>query len=350
MTTSAPVLVTGATGFVASQAIALLLQRGYRVRGTVRSAGKSRDLAQLLEPEGATGRLEFVEADLGTPGSFDPAVEGCEYVMHTASPYVLTVQDPQRDLVDPAVNGTRNVLKACAQAGVRRVIVTSSMAAVTDEPASHHVLTEADWNVKSRLQRNPYYYSKTQAERAAWEFAENQKPPFEVITINPFLIIGPSLVPSLNTSNQIFADLLKGIYPGIMSLTWGMVDVRDVAQAHVLAMETRAAQGRYLCASGNISMREVVALLRENGYGAGYRLPAMSLDHGIGNILVRLSSYLQPAGVGSYLRTHVGRVPQYDTHKIRTGLGLSFRPVRESILDTMKDLARWGHLPRQRKS
>ncbi len=345
MNDSIQVLVTGASGFVASRIVEQLQAKSYRVRGTVRTRRKELDLAYLRALPGAADRLEFVEADLLVPGSFDAAAAGCTYVLHTASPYLLNVADPQRDLVDPAVHGTRNVLGACMKAGtVKRVVLTSSMAAVSDEPDSNHVLTERDWNLKSNLKRNPYYYSKTQAEKAAWEFMEREKPSFDLVVINPFMVIGPSLGPALNTSTQIFVDLLKGTYPGIMDLTWGLVDVRDVADAHIRAMETAAAKGRYICAGETVTMRKLVGFLAENGYGKGYRLPHLTMDVGIGTTVVRLASYFQPKGVGSYLRTHVGRAPRYDTTKIRTELGVTFRPVETSILDTVRDLERWGHL------
>jgi dihydroflavonol-4-reductase len=342
--TDAPILVTGATGFVASRIVEQLLSMGRRVRGTVRSLSKKADLSPLRTLPGATA-LELVEADLLTEGSFDRAAEGCSYVLHTASPYTLTVKDPQRELVAPAVNGTINVLASCERARVNRVVLTSSMAAVTDEPESDRVLTEADWNTKSSLERNPYYFSKTLAERAAWDFVKQRRPWFDLVSVNPFLIVGPSLVAGLNTSNQIFVDLLKGTYPGIVGLTWGFVDVRDVAAAHVRAMDTPTANGRYICAGEAASMRTVVGLLRKHGWGEGYKLPSIGLDNPAGDVIVRLGSYLQPSGVGSYLRTHVGRVPRYDTSKIRRELGMTFRPLGETIVETMTDLQRWGHLP-----
>jgi nucleoside-diphosphate-sugar epimerase len=345
--TDAPILVTGATGFVASRIVEQLLSMGRRVRGTVRSTTKSRDLSPLRAMPGAAG-LELVEADLLAEGSFDRAAEGCSSVLHTASPYTLTVTDPQRELVSPAVSGTINVLASCERARVNRVILTSSMAAVTDEPESDRVLTENDWNTRSSLERNPYYYSKTLAERAAWDFVQQRKPWFDLVSINPFLIVGPSLVPGLNTSNQIFVDLLKGTYPGIVGLTWGFVDVRDVATAHIRAMDTPSASGRYICAGEAASMRTVVGLLKKHGWANGYKLPAVGLDNPAGNMVVRLGSYLQPSGVGSYLRTHVGRVPRYDTSKIRRELGMNFRPLEQTIVETMADLLHWGHLPPRR--
>jgi dihydroflavonol-4-reductase len=341
-----PVLVTGASGFIASRIVEQLLAKGYRVRGTVRSLEKERELAPLRALPGAADRFELVEADLLTAGAFDRAAAGCEYVMHTASPYALDAKDPQRDLVEPAVTGTRNLLSACERSGtIRRVVLTSSMAAITDEPESDRTLTEKDWNDKSSLERNPYYYSKTLAERAAWEFIKRQRPAFDLVVINPFLVIGPSLVPGLNTSNQILVDLLKGTYPGVVSLTWGLVDVRDVADAHVRAMETPAASGRYICAGHTGSMRAVVDLLKKNGWADGHKLPTLGLDNAAGSLVVKLASYLQPKGVGSYLRTHVGRVPRYDTSKIQRELGMRFRPLEPSILETMDDLERWKHIP-----
>jgi dihydroflavonol-4-reductase len=337
------VLVTGATGFIASHIIAELLATGHRVRGTIRGS-RACDEEMLRGLPGAPERLELVEADLVREGSFDRAAAGCDAVVHTASPYMMHADDPQRDLVEPAVVGTRNVLTACARAGsVRRVVLTSSMAAVTDEPENGRVLTEVDWNTKSSLERNPYYYSKTLAEQGAWNFIAEHAPSFDLVVINPFVVIGPSLMSTLNTSNKIFVDLVNGVYPAVLSLTWGFVDVRDVANAHLRALSTPWAHGRYICAGETVSMRRVVDLLRKHGYGR-LQLPRLGLDSRWGDVLVRLMAYRQQQGVRSYLRTHVGRVPRYGTTKIKTELGVSFRPAAQSILETMADLERWGHL------
>ena len=340
------VCVTGATGFVASWLVKELLERGdVTVRGTVRKVGSADHLRVL---PGAKERLELVEADLTAPESFEPAVRGCAVVFHTASPYIIQVDDPQRDLVDPAVNGTLGVLRACTKASeVLRVVLTSSMAAVTDEPDSTRVLTEADWNEKSTLQRNPYYLSKALAERAAWDFVAREKPPFDLVALNPFMIMGPSLSPGLNVSNKIIADLTNGVYPGILSFTWGIVDVRDVAHAHVRAAEVPDAKGRYLLVQEPaVSMRTIVGWLRDAGYGERTRLPSRSMDNAVGNLLVKLNSLAQPAGVGSYLRTHIGRVPRFDASKARRELGMTFRPSFETVIDTARDLERHGHITR----
>lgn len=358
LVTERPVVVTGASGFIASWLVKQLLEAGYRVRGTVRNTSGT-SVAHLRALPFAAERLELVAADLLDPEVWPSVVDGAEIVMHTASPYALDVADPQRDLVDPAVKGTRHVVRAsAANPRVKRVVLTSSMAAVTDEPEGDHVLTEADWNEKSTLQRNPYYYSKTLAEREAWkivgESAEvSARPPgaapLSLVVINPFLVVGPSLSAGVNTSNQLFADLLKGTYPGIMRLSWGFVDVRDVARAHVAAMETPGASGRYICAAETVGMRELVELLGRAGY-SGYKLPKLGMDCAVGDYAVRLSSYLQPKGVGTYLRTHVGRVPRFDNSKIRRELGLAFRPVEQTIRETVADMIARGDIPPAGKS
>ena len=335
-----PVCVTGASGFIASHIVCDLLARGYRVRGTVRNPDRKADLAFLASLPGAAERLELVAGDLRDVKGWDSAVAGCESVMHTASPYVISVKDPQRDLVDPAVQGTRHVLDACRSAGVRRVVLTSSMAAITDQPDSSHVLTEADWNTKSTLDRNPYYLSKVLAEREAWKIVNEERAGFDLVVINPFMVIGPSYLRGTNTSTQIFADIANGVYPGILALNWGFVDVRDVSEAHIRAMETPAASGRYLCAGERLSMLEVVGFLREIGVQG--KLPTLALDNAAGTALVRLLSFFQPRGIGSYLRSHLGRVPVYDNARIRRDLGLEFRPARTSIRDTIEDLRKKG--------
>ena len=337
------VCVTGASGFVGSRIVADLLERGYRVRGTVREPSNRDKYGFLLELPHAGDRFSLHRGQLLEEGSFDDALDGCDYCIHTASPYALDVDDPKRDLVDPAVKGTKNVLKSAHQQGVERTVVTSSMAAITDEPESDRVLTEDDWNEKSTLDRNPYYLSKTEAERAAWSFADDH-PEMSLVTINPFLVVGPSLTPSLNTSNEVFVDILTGEYPGIISLTWGMVDVRDVSEAHIRAMENTEAAGRFLCVEHTVEMKEVVARLRDLDPDDAYDLPSLDLACTAGDYAVKLMSYLEPSGTGSYLRSHVGKTPNFDSSKSREVLGLDYRPVGETIADTVEDLKQWGHL------
>ena len=343
MKSSKPVCVTGASGFIATHIVRELLERGYRVRGTVRKSQQNYPF--LLALPGAAERLELVEANLLSEGSYDKIVEGCDFVLHTASPYTMNVKNPQTDLVDPAVNGTESVLESCMKSGsVKRVIFTSSITAITDEPDSNKVFTEKDWNIMSSLERNPYHFSKTAAELAAWDFIMKKKPSFDLVVINPFMVIGPSITPSLNTSNQIIRDIMMGVYPGIMDINWGFVDVRDVAKAHLLAMETDTASGRYLCSAESLQMREVVALLKSSGFG-GYALPKIDLSGKIGTLIMKLLSFTQPRDTGMYIRTTIGRTMRYDNSKIRRELQLSFMDVKKSIIETVNDMIKWGHLP-----
>jgi nucleoside-diphosphate-sugar epimerase len=338
--TDQPVVVTGASGFIGSHIVRDLLEHGYRVRGTVRSPDRIRSEGHLTALPGSD-RLDLIAADLNESASFDPAMAGAEYVIHAASPYVVSVDDPQRDLVDPALNGTRHVLEsALAARTVRRVIVTSSFAAVTDEPDGTY--DEGDWNETSSLRRNPYYYSKTLAERAAWDFASEHEG-IGVVSINPTLVIGPSLVPSLNESNGVLAGYTTRQYPGILSLRYGLVDVRDVATAHRLALETEEASGRYLCTAGVWSMRQIVEVARASDLHLA-RLPSIPLDNPAGNLLVKAAAAFQHPGARSYLRTNIGRKFEIDTSRIKSELGMTFRPVEQSIIDTYRDLQRWGHV------
>ncbi len=335
--------ITGLTGFIAAHTAALLLERGYGVRGTVRAVSKATDNPKIMGLPGASERLELIAADLLADGAFDAAVTGADCVFHMASPYSLEFRDAQKDLVDPAVLGTLNVLRACAGApSVKRVVLTSSMAAVTDEPDGR-VLTEADWNTRSSLTRNPYYFSKSEAERAAWDFMEREKPGFDLVVINPFLVIGPSLTPGLNTSNQIIVEALTGVFPAIMQLNWGMVDVRDVALAHVLAAETPAAKGRYLCAAENITMRHLIDILKPLAK-PGDTLPTRAIDFWLGSFIGRFFAFTQPPGAASYMKTHLGRSVQFDTSKIKRELGLRYRQIDSTLAETVTDLRAWKHL------
>jgi dihydroflavonol-4-reductase len=335
------IAVTGITGFIAAHTVVELLARGYAIRGTLRNAGK---LAETKLPSlPGHDRLTAVEADLMKPDGFREAFAGCDAVLHMASPYTLEAKNALKELVDPAVKGTLHVLEAAAATpSVKRVVLTSSMAAVTDEPDGR-VLTEADWNTKSSLTRNPYYFAKAEAERAAWAFMEREKPGFDLVVINPFLVIGPSLTPGLNTSNHIIVEALTGVFPAILELTWGMVDVRDVALAHVLALETPSASGRYLCSAESITMRQLVETLKPLARPSD-KLPARGFDFPLASRLGKLFAFTQPPGAASYMKTHLGHVPRFDTTKIRQGLGLKYRDVRATIAETVADLREWKHL------
>lgn len=264
---STKVCVSGVTGFVGSQLAKDLLERGYIVHGTARniSDGKIQYITAL---PGARENFRAFQGDLLTPGAFDSALDGCSSAFHVASPYFMNSRDPQKELVDPALNGTRHFLESCVKIkSIKKVIVTSSVAAITDEGRKSHIFTEDDWNSKSSLKRLPYYYSKVLAEKFVWNFAE-QHPEIKFVVINPFIVVGPSLVPSLNESNAIFKNIVEGKFPAILDFTWTLVDVRDVASAHIAALESSNASGRYICAATEnpLKMQTIVHYLRDRGF------------------------------------------------------------------------------------
>jgi len=225
---------------------------------------------------------------------------------------------------------------------VRRVVLTSSLAAVTDEPEG--TFTEADWNTRSSSTRNPYYFSKAEAERAAWEFAA-ARPGFDLVVVNPSVVLGPSLIPELNESGRTLTGLVSGLFPAVLDLDYPIVDVRDVARAHRLAMETPAAHGRYLCTAETWSQRRMVDWLKGADLGLG-RPPRFYLDNGFGTVLAKLAARFQGAGERDYIANTIGRRTRVDTTKIRTELGMMFRPVGETLIDAYRDLEMWGHLKR----
>jgi len=338
--------VTGATGFISVHLIERLLAKGHQVRGTVRTPESSIATALRSLPH-AVDRLELVHADLLEPHSFDETVRGCDTVFHVASPYALTVADPARDLLAPAVEGTMNVLRACLTSpAVKRVVLTSSVAAIVGSPDGR-VLTEDDWNTNSSLDNNPYSYSKTQAERAAWAFMEEHQPDFDLVVINPSAVLGPSHRVSVGPSVGLIRDLMTGKIPAVVDIDVSFVDVHDVADAHVLAAETLEANGRYICNAGVATIRELVEAIKDAGY-TSYRLPRFSLESSVGTRIARIAFMTQPPGVRQYLRSVVGKRLRIDSSKIENDLHIEFRALDDTLRDTIEDLIAKQLIPEPR--
>ncbi|XP_028758810.1 cinnamoyl-CoA reductase 1-like [Neltuma alba] len=263
------VCVTGASGFIASWLVKLLLLRGYSVKGTVRDLNDSNKTEHLLKLEGAKERLQLMQANLLEEGSFDSAVEGCDGVFHTASPVSLAVKvDPQVEFIDPAVKGTLNVLKSCVKtSSVKRVVLTSSVAAVfyNAKPRTPEVIVNETWfsdpNIcKQNEKWSGYVLSKTLAEEAAWKFAKENN--LEIVTINPAAVIGPLLQPTLNATANFVTNLLNGAktFPNV---TFGWINVKDVVNAHIQAFEIPSANGRYILAERVAHFSDVVKILHD---------------------------------------------------------------------------------------
>lgn len=263
---SKTVCVTGASGYIASWLVKYLLQRGYTVKASVRDPNDPKKTGHLLALEGAKDRLQLFKANLLEEGSFDAAVTGCEGVFHTASPFTHTVDDPQAELIDPAVKGTLNVLGSCAKAAsVKRVVLTSSVAAVSynGRPRTPDVVVDESWFSNPEFCKEMkmwYVLSKTLAEDAAWKFVKEKG--IDMVTINPAMVIGPLLQPTLNTSAAAILNLINGAqtYP---NATFGWVNVKDVANAHIQAYEIPSASGRYCLVERVVHHSEVVGILHK---------------------------------------------------------------------------------------
>ncbi|GJN13014.1 hypothetical protein PR202_ga31347 [Eleusine coracana subsp. coracana] len=258
--------VTGASGYIASWIVKLLLARGYTVRATVRDTADPKKTLHLRALDGAKDRLHLFKANLLDEGSFDTAIDGCDGVLHTASPFYHNVKDPQAELLDPAVKGTLNVLSSCKKASIKRVVVTSSMAAVAynGKPRTPDVIVDETWlsnpEICAKMQQW-YVVSKTLAEEAAWKFARDYG--LEIITINPAMVIGPLLQPTLNTSAEAILKLINGSSSTYTNFSFGWVNVKDVALAHILAYEVPSANGRYCMVERVIHQSEVVNIIRK---------------------------------------------------------------------------------------
>lgn len=316
---AARVLVTGASGYIAGHVVAELRQHGYEVRGTARRP---------------VDGLDVVTADLTSDDGWAEAVAGCDYVVHTASPFTVTAPKSDDELVRPAVDGTLRVLRAAKEAGVRRVVLTSSTAAVSNGHPTEELRTEADWSVPERS--SAYAKSKTLAERAAWDFARESG--LELVAVNPAMVLGPLLTPVVTTSIQVVHRLLNRDLPAVPNLGFVVVDVRDVATAHRLALETpHAAGNRYIVARDEMWMRDIAAVLAEEFNRKGYRVPTTQMPTWLLRIVALFDRSI-PLDM-------VGRREQVSADKARRELGWTSRPARESVLDTAHSLIELGLAP-----
>jgi dihydroflavonol-4-reductase len=334
------VLVTGATGFIAGYCIQELLANGYAVRGSVRQLATA-DVAHLHAlAERLGGSLELVEAGLEADAGWAEAVDGCTYVWHLASPNPPQAPKDEDRLIRPAVDGTLRVLRAAAASGsVRRVVLTSSIDAIRHghHPADRRIRTEADWSDVDRSA--PYPRSKVYAERAAWDFARAHQ--LDLVTILPGLVLGPLLHAERTTSLEVIRVLLAHALPAVPRLGFAVVDVRDIAAAHRLAMETRAAAGnRYVCAGEHLWMGEIAAILAAEFGPRGYRVPTRPLPYWLMWMLARFDRTSRLA------LDYVGVPALVSADRATRELGWTARPARASILDAAESLLRYRVVPR----
>ncbi|MEQ1701458.1 MAG: aldehyde reductase [Ilumatobacteraceae bacterium] len=347
---AAPVLVTGATGYIARHVVAQLLDAGHTVRGTARSinslAQLKADLAPHLADPAAIERFSLVAADLTSDAGWADAVAGCAFVHHVASPIPSAPPKDPNDLIVPAREGTLRVLKAALAAGVQRVVVTSSVAAILyGVDRTGKVFTEADWSNADDPRIGAYEQSKTIAERAAWAFMDVEaKGRMEMTTINPGLVLGPMFGDAMSTSNEMVKKLLDRAFPACPDLTYCMVDVRDVAAAHVAAMNTPGAAGhRYLCAIDSVSMRAVAAVLAKEYNGKGYKVPTGNLPNWALKLVAKFDK------TAALALNDLSNPQRVDNAKVTGLLGRPLRTMEEMTLAMAASLEQYGHVQPKRK-
>ena len=338
-----PVLVTGASGYLAGVMVRRLLEAGYTVHGTVRDLGDPvrtdplRDLAANLP-----GELKLFEADLLGPGSFSQAMAGCGVVFHTASPFLMHFKDPQKELVEPALEGTRNVLESVnLTPSVRRVVLTSSCAAVYGDnadirKASGPRFTEADWNTTSSLEHKPYSYSKVLAEREAWKIA-GEEDRWDLVTINPSLVLGPAVRPMTGSGSfTLMQHLADGTLRfGVPDYPFGVVDVREVAEAHVRAgTDPAVPSGRYILSGHDSGTLELAAILRQ-AFGDAYPFPRRHLP----KCLVWLvGPFVDRSMSRRLIRLNVGVQAGFDNSRSIRVLGIRYRPLEETVTEMFQQM------------
>ena len=346
--TDKPVMVSGATGYIAGRVVERLLQAGLTVHATVRDPSNTERLAYLEELAAHNpGSLRFFAANLLEEGSFAEAMEGCGVVFHVASPFVASTNDPQKTLVEPAVNGTRNVMEqAGATPSVERVVLTGSCGAIYCDNADLElteggVFTEEHWNTTSSLEYGAYSYSKTLAEKEAWRLAEAQSR-YSLVVLNPSMVMGPGVaVHAGSESVVLFKQFGDGsLKPGVPDLGMGIVDIRDVAEAHLRAAFTPEASGRIIISGHNTSFPEMAKTLVPT-FGDRFPIPRRVMPK---FILWLVGSFVNPALTRSYVSKNVGWPWKGDSSKSVRVLGMTYRPLQETTVDMFQQLVDAGEL------
>ncbi|KAJ5354378.1 cinnamoyl-CoA reductase [Penicillium cataractarum] len=333
-------LVTGASGFIASHVVQQLLEKGEQVHATVRRTGNKKKIGHLLEmQERWPGKLTLFEADLLVAGSFEASMKGCSVVYHIASPFLIEnrIRNGEKEVVEPALKGTQNVLDAVQKIQtVNLVILTSSVAAIYGDNADvqdmrNKTLSADYFNTTSSIYHNSYSYSKTVAEKEAWKLYEAQSgsPRWKLVTINPGLVLGPSLSQTSESGSLSLLDqLLSGqLSLGVPDLWFGIVDVREVATAHIRAAETPDSHGRYILAGNKThGFVELARILRSITRSSN--IPTKKIP----NILVRMSGPF--LGFSQrWLKRNLGIPFDIDNHPSVNELKIVYRPLNETLAD-----------------
>jgi nucleoside-diphosphate-sugar epimerase len=335
------VLVTGGSGFIGSHAILQLLAAGHEVRTTVRNLKREPEVRAMLKAGGAEpgGRLSFVAADLEKDAGWAEACAGMDYVLHIASPFPATMPKDENELIVPAREGALRVLRAARDAGVKRVVLTSSYAAIGyGQGVKKTPFDETNWTNVNGGDMTAYVKSKTIAERAAWDFIEKEGRGLELSVVNPVGVLGPVLGSDFSTSILLVQKLMDGSMPGCPKMMFGLVDVRDIADLHIRAMTDPAAKGeRFLgTAEDFISILDVAKILRKRMGAVAAKTPSRELP----NWLLRIAALRDPTL--KQLLPELGKVRNGSNAKAKRLLGWNPRSNEEAIVATAESLARLG--------
>jgi nucleoside-diphosphate-sugar epimerase len=331
------VCVTGAAGFIAGHTIVDLLNDGHVVHGTVRSLGDDAKRLHLDELKGRyPGRLELFEADLLEPGSLDAALEDCDALIHTAAAVRLTARDPQKQIIDVAVRGTQNALDSVARSpSVRRIVMTSSIAAVISHDTQDKTYSEDDWCSSDDVQKDPYGMGKTQSERLLWEFADKHADRVQAVAINPSVVIGPPLAEHhIRSSLSFLRDLVGWTYPACAPMRLHLVDVGDVSRGHVHALTSEKAVGhRIIFSNRQMSMLEISRVLSRKYKTPGWTLP---------KLIFFIAAHLDKRYSLHLARTSANLRYQFSTDRPSQLLGIELRNTEESILEAAETMVEKG--------
>ena len=329
------VLVTGATGFIGLHCIHQLLNQGYAVNGSLRSPKRKDEIIEALKNKNTPiENLNLFVFNLTEDNGWDEGMQGCDYLLHIASPLSVKAYDDDF-FVKPAVAGVKRAFKFAKKHNIKKVVLTSSVAAIIETDEDKEYFDENDWSDIDCREISSYAKSKTMAERAAWDFIKEHQNPFELAVINPALVTGPSLTGDLGESNKAIEMVVTGKMPVAIPMNFGFVDVRDVATAHILAMQNESSNGeRFALSEKDLSYKEIAKILRDNGFK---KAPRISVPIWIAKFLANFNKELKIAV------PFMGKTRSLSkTSKAKDVLGWEPRPAEESIIDVANQIKEMG--------
>lgn len=331
---SLPVLVTGATGYIGGWVVKNLLDEGRTIHAPIRNLTNTQKRVHLDKlAKDSSGEIKYFESDLMIENSYKEAMKKCELVIHIASPFIMDSKDPQKEVIDPALKGTQNILKTANKIeSVKRVVLTSSVAAIygngiDGQSVEGGMFNESMWNTTSTSTDGEYSYSKTVAEKEAWKICEEQKR-WDLVVINPGFVLGPSLNPNaMFESKKFMLQMGNGdLKSGAPDITMGMVDVRDVSKAHVIAGFSESAKGRYILSAKTHTLLETGVFIKEK-FGDKYPVPTRNAPKFLIWILAPFLGIKR-----NFVSKNIGYKIDFDNSKSIKELGINYSPVKKAVV------------------